>query len=341
MSKRLTIGELIDKYTTDPDSGYRRLRHVTRQNTDSLLRRIRADIGFVAITEDDFDARFIMRLHEQWMERGVSTAHALMAQLRTMATFGATLLKNKQCRELKVTLHDMKFKNGKAREVIMTVAQSDLIRNHARTAQLASMALAQALQFECAFRQKDVIGEWVPEDEPGESDVRCIGNRARRLKWLRGVTWNEIDDHLVLRHITSKKLKPVTHHLTLAPAVLDELARAYPGFARGDGTYDRAALPKSGPIVVNEKSGRPWRTPEFRETWRKIARSAGIPDHIQNRDNRASAVTEATANGASLEQAKELAGHSDIATTQIYSRGREEKGRQAQATRVANRKTQG
>jgi hypothetical protein len=31
-----------------------------------------------------------------------------------------------------------------------------------------SIALAQAIQFDCALRQKDVIGEWVPESEPGE-----------------------------------------------------------------------------------------------------------------------------------------------------------------------------
>jgi hypothetical protein len=331
--KRLTIADLIDAYRADPDSPYLKLRYRTRENSDSLLRRIRVDMGFLTICEDEIDARFMLRMHEQWTVRGVAMAHSLIAQLRSLATFGATLLKNKPCRELKILLHDMKFKNSTPRTLFLTAEQADLIRHHARTAQLASMSLAQAFQFEFAFRQKDVIGEWVPEREPGESDTTWRGQ-----KWLRGVRWEEIDADLILTHVTSKRGKLATHDLTLAQMVVDELTRAYPGFARADGTLDRSALPVSGPIIVHEETGRPWLTPKFRATWRMIARTAGIPDDVQNRDSRAGAITEATDGGASLEQAKELAGHSDIQTTQIYSRAKASKAREAQTARVAQRK---
>lgn len=336
MTKPLTINALIDAYRSDPDSAYVKpsdkggLRYRTKENADSLMRRVREDMGFVQIA--DIDARFMLRMHEQWTERGVAMAHALIAQLRTLTTFGATLLKNKDCRELKITLHDMKFKNGTPRTVHLTAAQADLIRHHARTAQLASMSRAQAFQFEFAFRQKDCIGEWIPDGEPGESDTRWHGQ-----KWVRGLRWEEIDADLILQHVTSKRGKLAVHDLKLAPMVCDELARAYPGFVVGE-TFDRAALPTSGPIIVAEDNGRPWSTAKFRATWRSIARTAGIPDNVQNRDSRAGAITEATDGGASLEQAKELAGHSDIQTTQIYSRAKVSKAREAQQARVAQRK---
>ncbi len=329
MTKPLTIAELIDAYRSDPDSAYVKpsdkggLRYPTKQNAAGLLRRITADMGFVKVS--DIDARFMLRMHEQWTERGVSMAHSLIAQLRTLATFGATLLKNKDCRELKITLHDMKFKNGKPRTVFLSAEQADLIRHHARAAQLGSMALAQAFQYEGALRQKDVIGEMVPETEPGESEITWRGE-----KWLRGLRWDEIDADLILAHVMSKVGKTAVLDLKLAPMVLEELARAYPGFAAGDGSFNRAALPVSGPIIVHEGTGRPWDSWKFRMTWRELARGAGIPDNVQNRDSRSGRITEAVANGASLDEAKELAGHSDIQTTQIYTRGKQAKARKAQ-----------
>ena len=56
------------------------------------------------------------------------------------------------------------------------------------------------------FRQKDVIGEWVPISEPGMSAV-INGNS----KWLRGLDWKEIDANWICKHVTSKRQKEITH----------------------------------------------------------------------------------------------------------------------------------
>lgn len=45
-----------------------------------------------------------------------------------------------------------------------------------------SIALVQAIQFECELKQKEAIGEWVRNKEPGVSDV-TDGKR----KWLYGL----------------------------------------------------------------------------------------------------------------------------------------------------------
>jgi hypothetical protein len=63
-----------------------------------------------------------------------------------------------------------------------------------------SIALAQAFQFDLMLRQKDVIGEWVPIDEPSVSDVV-----SPMGKWVLGLRWSEIDDDLILRHVTSNR----------------------------------------------------------------------------------------------------------------------------------------
>jgi len=45
------------------------------------------------------------------------------------------------------------------------------------------------------------------------------------------------------------------------------------------------SLPRSGPVVVCEINGMPWSTTEFRRKWRKVAKQAGVPDKVTNRDS--------------------------------------------------------
>jgi hypothetical protein len=47
----------------------------------------------------------------------------------------------------------------------------------------------------------------------------------------------------------------------------------------------RADLPVSGPIIINELTGWPYTTAEFRRKWRLLADLAGIPKHVTNRDS--------------------------------------------------------
>jgi hypothetical protein len=76
------------------------------------------------------------------------------------------------------------------------------------------------------------------------------------------------------------------------PMVMDELAQMV------GGPVERAKLPARGPVIMHDRTGRPWGDRSFQDTWRKIATAAGIPANIQNRDSRPGAATEADLAGA-------------------------------------------
>lgn len=348
MTEALTFRALIAAYRSDRDSAYCKpedkggLRYRTRENYDSMMRRLDTDIGHVVIGK--VNGRFVRRTHEQWQVSGTAIAHSLIGMVRTLATFGATMLESADCRALKVLMHDMRFPMAKPRTVFITRDQADAVRFHARAAGLYSIALAQALQFECGLRQKDVIGEWVPNSEYGASAITYRGE-----KWLRGLRWESVDNELAIRHTTSKRGKIAEPDLKLSPMVIEELAFSYPGLVVSDAVYDevageiitemvvdRSKLPASGPIIIAEETGRPFIAHKFRRLWRIVANTAGLPKNVQNRDSRAGTATEATAHG-SIENVQHLLTHSDLATTQIYARGKVKKARRAQLDRVIGR----
>jgi hypothetical protein len=266
-------------------------------------------------------------------------AHSMMAMLRTVIGFGSKILEKDECIRVSTVLHESRFPVSKAREVHLTAEHAAAVRAQAHAAGRPSIALAQAIQFECILRQKDVIGEYVPQTEAGITDV-IRGND----KWLRGIRWEEIDDNLTLTHVTSKRLKEISVDLKMAPMVIEELHRRFPGFLEivRDGEAERLVvhrdrLPASGPIIVSESTDLPWMAPEFRRVWRELADKAGVPKNVRNMDSRAGAITEATDAGADIEHVRHAATHSDIKQTQKYSRGQNDKVVNVQQKRVAHR----
>lgn len=309
-----TLRSLIASYQTDKDSPYRKLRFNTRGNYDSLTKRIEHDRGNEFVSE--IKGRTLLRWHEDWSAGGkVAMAHSLMGMVRTLMTFGATILDDENCVKVKTLLHSMKFKMAKQRDQRLTAEQATLIRAKAHELGKHSIALCQAIQFECILRQKDCIGEWVPISEPGLSTV-IDGN----AKWLRGLRWEEIDKNLVLRHVTSKRQKLIEIDLNHAPMVMEEFALL------GD-------LPASGPVIVSERLGVPWHPVAYRRAWRDIANKVGVPKEVFSMDSRAGAISEATDAGAELEHVRHAATHGDIAMTQKYSRGSTGKIAQVQIKR--------
>jgi hypothetical protein len=311
-----TIAALVNAYQTDEDSPYKNGRYNTRGYYDILCRMLVRDIGHKRIGE--VTARDLLKWHRQYADR-VAMGHSLVGMLRTLCTFGATLLGVKDCRELKLILSDMRFKMAKPRTERLTAQQVIAIRKIAPK----SIALAQALQFEMTLRQKDVIGEWVPISEDGISAV-INGND----KWLRGLDWKEIDQNWICTHVTSKRQKEITVDLKIAPMVVEELR-----------SLDRNAFPASGPVIINEKTGLPYTTGDFRKAWRKIANSVGLPKTVRNMDTRAGAISEALNSGADIEKVRKAATHSDQGMTQKYSRGDAEATADVMRIRVASRKT--
>lgn len=331
---------LVHCYRTDKDSPYQKNRYHVRLNRDSMLRRIVAKHGDLALSE--IKARLLLAWHKEWSLDGqrLATGSAFIGQLRALFSFGATLLEDPDCERLCGVMHKMRFPGTKARGVSVTAEQANAVRIKARRQfGWGSIALAQAFQFEGTLRQKDVIGEFVPLSEPGISEIIVRGQ-----KWLRGIVWQEIDDNLILRHVTSKKQKLAQVDLKLAPMVLEELQLMV-----GDEplivvdettkkvTINRSLLPASGPVISNEISATPWSGNEYRRKWRKIAKAAGIPDNVWNMDSRSGAISEAIQAGASLEMVRHAAVHSDVSQTADYDRSQAEATAKVMKLRMENR----
>jgi hypothetical protein len=157
------------------------------------------------------------------------------------------------------------------------------------------------------------------------------------MKWLKGIRWEEIDQNLVLRHLTSKRQKMLEVPLFSAPMIVQEFDRLFPGAVSGDRSINRSALPAKGPVIVNERTKVPWTDDEYRRQWRILATACGIPKTVKNMDSRAGGITEATEAGAELEHIKHAATHGDISMTQRYARDAVGKTAKVLSMRAAHR----
>lgn len=319
-----TVGSLVDIFLSDPDSPFFANRYKTRITYESRMLAIKNAVGQARIVPRSAnDAKLTFREFKRWEEKWSAPkelggplrptrASEFMKFVRILFSFGV-MAELPRCKELHDVLSEMKFKAPKKRSKIVTREHAVAIIAEAHRVGKPSIALAQALMSDFMMRQKDVIGEWVPMSEPGMSAVL-----ARGQKWLVGLTWEEIQNG-VLDHRLSKSLrgknaisdpeagKSLPFTIELYPLAATELAR----------------VPESerhGPIVKAEHSGLPWRQKVFAANWRTIARAAGVPDDVQNRDSRAGAASDAESKGASRSQVRPALGHSREETTDIYLR---------------------
>lgn len=318
-----TLGSLMACYQTDKASDYHKLRHASRVHYDTIIRLVKKDCGEALL--EDINARELKIWHDGWTTGGkLASGHARMAMMRIVMGFGMTMLENRECERISVVLSKMKFKQSPPREVILTADNVIAIRAKAHELGRPSIALAQAIQFECMLRQRDVIGEWVPMKEPVVSDTFCDG-----YKWARGIRWEEINSRLTLTHITSKRGKRLVISLHNAPMVLEEfehVKREYGG-----------KLPANGPVIRSEYDGLPWEATEFRRWWRHIADACDIPKVVRNMDSRAGAITEADDGEAALDDIRESATHSNVSQTRNYNRNQERKIERVQMARLEGR----
>jgi hypothetical protein len=325
-----TLGWLIKEYQTNPNSTFHENRYHTRQGRLGIMRRLEQQYGWFLLSE--IRGPVAKQWHAGWRTgRKVSMAHAMVGMIRTLAGFGASMLEHPECVRISMVLSKMKFEQSPPRTEILTAEMAIAHRAKAHEFGWEAMAMAQAFQFETMFRQRDIIGEWVPFSEPGISDVV----HPRYGKWGRGIRWEEIDDNLVLRHVTSKKQKLMEIDLHYSPMVLEELSIYC--YGKPADQITRADLPRTGPIILNEQTAFPFAQNEFRRKWRIVADAAGIPKSVRNADSRAGAITEATEAGADLEHVKHAAAHSDIGQTQRYSRGGAKKVFNVQLARIGGR----
>lgn len=322
-----TFGQIIKKYLTDKESTFFSLRHGSRHPYEFYAKRLEFELGELRI--DEITGVDLKRWHERWSEGGTKLAASKMMRAVLDAAIAFTIMSSKTgspefraASELREALKtaSRKLPNPKRRESVVTADQVVLLRAAAHKAGRPKMALAYALVFETTLRLWDVIGQWMPMDAPGISDVVMTPHTSMKesKKWF-GLRWEDINDDLVLRYVPSKTSNKtglaVTFPLSKAPMVMEELAL----LQVTESTWPHNKL--TGPVVINEATGLPYSGNYFGEFWREDREAAGLASNIWARDLRASGITEGRASGVSTDDAAKVAGHASTKTTSaIYDR---------------------
>jgi hypothetical protein len=220
---------------------------------------------------DAVDGRDIRRWHGEWsapLEEGgkprIAAARMAVTVLKNALTFAATC-RRPGCAELREILAGIRFVGPRPRLEAPTASEIVAARKAAHEIGHALAALAYALQFEGAMRQWDVVGKWVPLADKKPSSV--IDGTS---KWI-GPMWSQIDANMILRYTPTKTAftsgATVSLDLSLLPMVLIELGNV-PAEAR------------RGPLIVNPRTGLPYRNWYFGEVWRRVRKITGIRKEV-------------------------------------------------------------
>jgi hypothetical protein len=295
-----TVSSLFDHYELHPESPFHQVKYNSQRTYLQSITTLRRAVGsriLAKLTGLDFKRWYdeLAKPAKADQRPMTNRAHKAMTMLRLALDWGI-VLELPQCQRLDAIISKMRFRSPSPRTSFLTYAQAKTIIEIAHAGGRHSIALAQALQFDLTLRQKDVIGEWIPDR-----------TQPSGYRWANGLTWNHISSDLVLRKITTKTGTEVAFDLRLYPLVMQELERIAP---------ER----RVGPLVVSEATGRPYRSARFAKLWRKFATAAGIPASILNMDSRAGGITEATDADAPLELVRHHATHKDVRMTARYSR---------------------
>jgi hypothetical protein len=303
-----TILSLSRRYQTDEASPFRQHKWNWRDRETRILKIIEAAFGqrsLATLTNNDFkrwyDAAKMPKV-DGAPER-IDRAAKIMKLLRQMLSFGVAA-ELPHCGRLCAILEKMRFKGPARRRVKLELHHvEDFIPKAIEMGRL-SLALGTALQFETMMRQRDVIGEW----EPLGATDKSLGIVLNGNRWVNGLTWADIPPTMILSKATTKTGAIVVADLKLCPLVMQVLATV---------PTDK----RVGPMIVDEKSGRPYAEDAYAREWRIVARAAGIPDAVKNMDARAGAISEADDALAPLDEIRSTAGHSQASTTIRYVRG--------------------
>ena len=329
-----TIRSVINLWQADPASPYHTLEASSRHPYNVYARMIVSTVGTRRV--DALDGRDMRRWHAKWMEPDEAGGKPRLARARTAITILKTALtfaagcRKSRCKELRDILRDIDFPGPRPRREAPTAPEIVAARKAVHELGHPAAALAYALQFEGTMRQWDVIGKWFPLADKRPSPMIDGGK-----KWV-GPMWSQIDEHLILRYAPSKTQltsgAEVVLDLKALPMVMEELTEVPEGGRRG-------------PLIVNPRTGLPYRHEYFRVLWRKAAAKVGISATVWNRDTRAAGVTEArqaaSPNEPSniLDDVAKQAGHATKRTTaRVYDRDRLEAARRVVAARIAYRR---
>lgn len=304
-----TFKALLELYQTDPQSPYRtQLKRPTVRVYTVYLAKLIRNIGALHIAQSD--GRDIIGWFAEWREGKngkdqLPAACTALAVLKAAVSFGI-ICRKPDVKAFQDILGELEFPKPKSRKHAPTAEQIIAARLAAHRNGAPRRALVYALQYETTARQWDFIGAWLHLADPKVSAVI-----DRNEKWI-GPHWSDIDGNLTLTIRPTKTEDTteveITYDLAACPMVVEELAN-FPADLR------------IGPIAINERTGKPYRGTAFTEGWRRDYKLAGIPQEVWNRDTRAGGITEGRLSGASKDDRRRLAGHSNEATTDGYERG--------------------
>ena len=259
----------------------------------------------------------------------IDRAHDAIAMVRTVVRFLASL-RIAEARLLAEELKFVRFEKGAAREEEMTLAYVQAFLAKAREFGAAGLmparrthylALGVAAQFELLLRQKDIIGERVgagealtPRLAPKGAAVLDCG----AFRWVGFFTWENIPGWRWRTKTSKSKYRAAADFDLRRYGLLMPLLEATPHEERQG-------------AIVKDETGRPIHEATYRNSFRKIARAAGIPDAVWNMDTRAGGATEAEEAGAKLADIQGALTHSRETMTGRYLR----KGRSKSIAAVA------
>lgn len=286
-----TIRALVERFKWDKTSPLHRVKHSTRiRDYEPSMRVLVANVGARQIGK--LKASDFRRWFDNWRKDGHRRASGAIKLLRAVLTYGAGE-RLAGCVEARAILSSMRFEQPAQRKVMMTYDQCRAIVLKSAEMGCPSLGFVQAMQFETGLRRIDIIGEWQPsEDGP--------------FRW-RGLTVGQISNDLVLHLETSKTGADVERDLSVLPLVMLAL--------------ESYTLPEIGPVVIDERYGKPYWENRYTELWREVRNAAGVSDSVWSMDSRAGAVTETHEATGSLADAQQLATHSSEKMTRRYARG--------------------
>lgn len=297
-----TISWLIDRYQNDELSPYRNVRPKTRQSYEDCCKRISRSIGDTLLygAAQDIVGADIRKWHREWSrpdEDGKPTAPSvarhLVTMLRILFSYAVEIgvPGSPRIREL---IRVIRFPTTPARSAAPTREQVLAIVRTALDMGFTSIAIATLAQFELIERRTHIIGCW-------EGD-----------RWVRGWTWNNISRDWIIRY-TQTKVGVVEREFDLhsTPALLEMLQRT---------PEERRGL---GPVIVCERTGKPWGMNHYIMVFAKIRKAAGVSNDIWSMDMRAGGATEAgSLQGITSLDLQAAGGWSDSKMASRYTRDR-------------------
>jgi hypothetical protein len=321
-----TLGSALALYTTDPESKYQRLKPSSRHPYDIYLAKLAKEYGDRRV--DALTGRDIKVWFRTWREPAalgsapqLARAAMVLCVLKAALSHGA-LCGHKDCAGLIAMIREGDFAQPQPRDLAPTVEIVEKARGAAHDLGHARAALAFALQFETTARQWDVIGEWIPLDDPRPS---ALIRGAR--KWI-GPTWSAIGADNVFRLRPTKTERTtgamMAVDLSLCPMVAAELAK----IPRDE---------RTGPLIVDPATGLPYEHRRFQRLWKAIREKVDLDPKLWNRDLRAGGITEAQSAGARAEDRAKMSAHSRKTNEVVYSREVEIATKRVLRRRLAHR----